>query len=230
MSIERVQTGIAELDKLLQGGLPKGSMTLIAGGPGTGKTVLAAQFVYNGVVKFGEKGLYILFDEGADTFRRHMLSLGFNFAPLEETGKLEVAECMTTERAGVGATMDAILEKVRTSGAKRLVIDSFTALTLASRGPIEARVVVSELQRVFRSLDCTVMLTTETPWAKRGIGAGVEEFIADGIILLEMVSEGVEFKKRLAVLKMRATEHSVRYYRYTISKGTGIEIIPYPEA
>jgi len=232
MDIERVQTGISDLDKLLHGGIPKGGITLIAGGPGTGKTVLAAQYLYNGAVKFGERGLYVLFGEGAETFKRYMLTLGFDFAALEKEGKLEILECATTERSVLETTLDTILDRVRISGAKRLVIDSITALALTSRGPTvlsDARVLVSLLQKVLRSLGCTTFLTTETPWERRGIGAGVEEFIADGIIVLEMVPDRVEFKRRLSVLKMRATEHSMKYYRFTISKGLGINIIPYPE-
>lgn len=229
MDVERAKTGITELDDLLGGGLPRSGMFLIAGGPGTGKTTLAAQFLYNGAVKFGERGLYVLFGESAKTFKQYMLTLGFDFEALKVEGKIELLECATTERAPVELTVDTILDKVRLSGAKRLVIDSVTALTLASKDVADARVLTSLLQKILRSVSCTTVLVTETPWGRQGIGAGVEEFIADGIIILEMVSEGVEFKRRLTVLKMRATEHSMRYYRFIISKGTGVKIMPYPE-
>jgi circadian clock protein KaiC len=89
---------------------------------------------------------------------------------------------------------------------------------------------VSLLHKALEEAGCTTLLITETPWGSAGIGSGVEEFVADGIILMETFLEDAEYKRRLAIIKMRGTDHDTRRYKYTIVKGDGISIIPYPEA
>jgi KaiC/GvpD/RAD55 family RecA-like ATPase len=228
--IHRVSTGIPALDGLLEGGFPVNSLILIAGGPGTGKSICAAQFLYQGAMQQQERGLYVLFGESADTFRTYLATLNLDTSALERQGLLELWECPTTHREGVDVILQAILEKARATNVHRLVIDSITSLTLAADSPIDARVTCSLLQKSLRTLHCTTLLVTETPWEQQGIGTGVEEFIADGILLLQIVPEGVELRRRLAVLKMRATQHSLRYYRFSIARDVGINLITYPEA
>ena len=230
MDIERVKTGIANLDELVHGGFPKGSAILIAGGPGSGKTVLSAQFIYNGVQNFGEKGVYAIFGETGDNFKRYMKTLGFDFEVLEKAGKVVVLGLATTKDELVHGNVRLILDEVRRIGAKRLVIDSITSLMLTSKEALENRVFITILQRFFQTANCTTLLIAETPWGKQGIGSGVEEFIADGIILMESFIDGTELRRRLIIPKMRGTGHDMKYYRFTISEGVGIKIIPYPEA
>ena len=227
----RVPTGIVRLDEILGGGLPKGSTTIVAGGPGTGKTVLAAQFIYSGAVKYGEKGVYVTFEEGAETFKNNMLSLGWNFEKLQKRQQVEILDLMSLrEPDKVEVALDEIVETTRVLGAKRLVIDSITALTVTFEEAAEIRTLISVLQKVLRGLGCTTILTTEIPWGSRKLGMGAEEFIADGIIVLEMISRGNILRRRLIVLKMRATELDLKYYQYDISKDIGIDLLPYPEA
>ena len=229
MNVERVKTGIAKLDEVLCGGFPRGGITLVAGGPGTGKTILAAQYLYNGAVKFNERGMYVSFEESAETFKEYMLTLGFDFDKLEKDGKVRILDTATMSSEALESTLNFIFDRVRALGAKRLVIDSITALTVASQKAIDVRVLVSLLQKLLRKEGCTTILITETPWGRNGIGTGVEEFIADGIILLETFSDGIEFKRRLSILKMRATSHDMRYYRYNIVEGEGFRILSYPD-
>lgn len=228
-SLARLNTGISKLDEILQGGLPVGSIVLIAGGPGVGKTILAAQYVYLGATKMNEKGVYVTFCENADTFKRYMSTLNWDFAHLEETGKLKILDMVVVLGEGLEITLKHIIDEVRTFGATRLVIDSITALTLAMDKKIDARSSISILQRLLREMNCTTLMLTETPWGSHRLGSGVEEFIADGIILLETILEGTEFRRRLAVPKMRGTDLDMRYYRFSIQRGEGITIISYPE-
>jgi len=227
-NIERTQFGISKLDEIIGGGLPRGGITLVAGGPGSGKTILAAQYLYNGATKHNEKGLYAIFGETAETFRKYMDSLGWDFQKLENEGKACIMDMATMEKGTVDATLDMILDKVKTFGAKRVVIDSVTALTLVLGDKAKARVIVSLLQKFLRRSNCTTLLITETPWGSNGIGGGVEEFIADGIILMEQVSDRAGFKSRLSVPKMRATDHDRKYYQFNIIKKVGIRLLTYP--
>jgi len=228
--MEKVPTGIRELDSLLGGGLPKTGIVLLAGGPGTGKTILGTQFLYLGATLYGEPGLLVSFGESAERLREFMMTLGWDFDKLIKERKMAILDVMATRSGGIDVVVDMVMDKVREIGAKRLVIDSITAISLASEKRIDARILVSLLHKALAEAGCTTLLVTETPWGSTGIGSGVEEFVADGIILMETFLEGSEFKRRLAIIKMRGTEHDTRRYKYLITKRNGISIIPYPEA
>lgn len=228
--MEKVPMGIPELDDLLRGGLPRNSICLLAGGPGTGKTILGAQFLYAGAIKYNENGLLVTFGESQQRFVDFMRTLGWDFQKLIEAKKVAILEMVSVRTKGLAATVDMIMEKVREMGAKRLVIDSITAISLASTERIDTRILVSLVHKSLSTAGCTTLLVTETPWGSSGIGTGVEEFIADGIILLESFVEGAQYKRRLAILKMRGVDHDTRRYKYMITRENGITIIPYPEA
>jgi circadian clock protein KaiC len=227
--IERVPTGIVELDKILDGGFPRGAVTLIAGGPGTGKTILAAQFIYNGAIRYFERGIFVTFSESSEVLKQYMLTLGWDFDRLENEGKIKILDFVTMGKVDLDSLLDTIFEEARIFGAKRMVIDSITALIIAFRGRLEIRTTVSVIQKLLRKLGCTSIVISETPWGNKGLGSGVEEFIADGIIMLETMPLKGELKRRLTVLKMRGTNHDMKFYQYTITKDDGIVITPYPE-
>jgi circadian clock protein KaiC len=225
----RVPTGIGELDRILGGGLLRGSSTLVAGGPGTGKTVLGAQFIFNGALRFSENGVYVTFNEDPTVLKRQMLALGWDFERLENEGKVRILDFVPMVKDNANLSFDVIYEEARTLHAKRLVIDSSSALILAHRETKEVRPMLSVIQKLFRRLDCTSLLISEVPWGNKGLSSGIEEFVADGIIMLETLPVGGELKRRLAVLKMRGTNHDMKFYQYAIAKENGIVISPYPE-
>ncbi|MEM2514054.1 MAG: ATPase domain-containing protein [Candidatus Bathyarchaeia archaeon] len=227
--MKRIPTGIKELDKMIQGGFPEKSAILIAGGPGTGKTVFAAQFIYSGATKYKEKGVFVTFEETAESFKNNMLTLGWNFDALQKNHQVEILDLLSLKESDkMEIALNDVIEAVRAMEARRLVIDSITALTVAFKEMAEVRVLISVLQKILRTVGCTTVLTTEIPWGSNRLGAGIEEFLCDGIILLEMIPRKNLLRRRLIVLKMRGTELDLKYYQYNISKN-GIEILPYPE-
>jgi circadian clock protein KaiC len=228
-TIEKIQTGIIELDNILGGGIPRGSITLITGGPGSGKTTLSTQFMLNGATKYSEKGLFITFNESSKTLKQYMLSLGWDLDQLERDGMIKILDFVTMSKVGLQTVIDTILEEARTFGAKRMVIDSITALTLAFSEKLEVRTTISLIQKLLRKIDCTTILISEKPWGEKGLGSGIEEFVADGVILLETLPVKGELRRRMMVVKMRGTNHDMKFYQYTIAKQEGIVITPYPE-
>ena len=87
-SIERISTGISRLDELLDGGLPRNSVTLVSGTPGSGKTILCFHYIDAGL-KNGEKCLFLTSDERTESIVAQAKELGFNFQPAVENGQLK---------------------------------------------------------------------------------------------------------------------------------------------
>jgi circadian clock protein KaiC len=227
--INRVPIGIKQLDEILKGGLPEGGLYLIAGGPGAGKTILGSAFIYFGAMRYGDPGLYVTFNEKSESFRAFVSTLNWDFQKLEDMKKVKIIDFVVTRDRGLETALTLVVERVKMINAKRLVLDSITALSIAMNAKIDARSLCSMLQRQLRPLNCTSILIAETPWGFNGIGSGVEEFVADGIIMLESFTERAELKKRLAVVKMRGTDIDPRFYRYTITKDVGFSLVPFPE-
>lgn len=127
--INQVPTGIEELDRILNGGLPRGSITLIAGGPG--KTLTALQFLYNGAVKFSERGVLIIFNENAQTLKQFTKTMRWDFDRLKEENMIKILDFIVVERSSLESMLDMIFERVLAFSPQRLVIDSLTALTMS---------------------------------------------------------------------------------------------------
>jgi len=185
LMIERVPTGIHGLDPLIEGGFPKGSLILVAGNPGTGKTSFSAQFLYYGAAEYGENGIYVSLAEGREAFMKNMDSFGLDFEKLEREGKVKVLDLVTVKEEGVSTILERILSEIHELKAKRLVIDSFTAIAHAFNEKIDARIILHTiLGKMVRQTGCTTLLVIEVPKGEERMGLGIEEFVADGIFLL----------------------------------------------
>ena len=219
MDKNRSQTGIRGLDENLQGGFPKGSMILIAGNPGTGKTMFSGEFLYHGATRCQENGLYVSFSEGRATFIDNMRKFGRDFHELEKRDRFEVLDLITVKEPGIDAVMEMITTRIEVIGAKRLVIDSFTAMANAFSTVIEARVMLHLLSRIVRQTGCTTLLVTEIPTGLETIGMGIEEFVVDGIIILrKQLRDGYTIRK-LEIAKMRGTRIDETRLIFTLHEG-----------
>jgi circadian clock protein KaiC len=223
---DRVPTGIKGLDNLIEGGFPRGSLILLAGSPGSGKTIASAQYLYHGAANLGEKGVYLSFAERESVFVHNMERFGLNFTELKNAGKLKFLDLIPPRNEELSAaTLNIALSEFQSMKAQRLVIDSFTAMTLAYN-TTDSRVSLQVLEKVMREIGCTTLLIVEIPTGKTGLGLGFEEFVADGIILFETIEVRSGIQKRAIIRKMRGTNHNQNYCNIVISD-QGLSLMPH---
>ncbi len=224
--VERVKSGVDGLDRLVEGGFLKGDVVLLAGNTGSGKTILSAQFIYEGAVQYGEKGVYVTFEENAATLKRNMLRFGFDLEKLESEGLIRVLDLEAIKGAGLSANIEFILNVLREIGAQRLVIDSLTAFLSACEEKFEYRTLMHLFYKILKKLGCTTVMTCSVPTGLETLGLGIEEFIADSVITLENIVHDGELKTRFLILKMRGTNHSKKYHEVMID-GKGLKIVSF---
>ena len=215
--LERISTGVPGLDPLIEGGIPKGSTVMIAGRSGSGKTILCAQFLYNGFNK-NENGLYISFSESKAQFYTNIKTLGMDFDKFEGQGKFTFLDFASLTKDGIQDTLEEILATIRTTNTKRLVLDSFSAISLAFEHQSEARNAIHVLLgKIMRSEGITSLLVMEIPYGRENMGYGIEESVVDGIILLDHTEDNTS-PIILRVFKMRGTAINRESHVCTIIK------------
>ena len=225
---EKVSTGIASLDKILRGGFNRGGTILVAGQPGAGKTTLGLQFLHNGATKYGENGIYVTFVESVNKLKRDALKLGWDFEKIKKERKASFLDLMqATGKEGLEANFAVMMTEIGIVGAKRIVIDSLSAMTTYIETKAEARTFMLMLNRLLENAGCTSLLLVEMPWGKSDIGSGFEEFLADGLIVLESTLDGFRVRRMLFVPKMRGVDHDLSCYDFFISTD-GIDVSPIP--
>jgi len=207
---ERIPTGTAGFDELLEGGFPAGSLVTISGRPGTGKTIFGSQFLYQGG-HMGQAGMYVSMLESRKAYLRNKTRLGMDFEPLERKGVFRFLEMPTLTAEGLPAVWEEIVTNVEEQGNVRLVIDSFTAMAQAFKGQSDVRAFTHTLlSRIIGSTGSTTLMITESPPGLQHIGVGVEEFIADGVIHFNIVPVAGDARVRyVEILKMRGTNHQM---------------------
>jgi circadian clock protein KaiC len=229
--LPKALTGIRGLDEITRGGLPKGRPTLICGGAGSGKTLLALTFLVNGALSFDEPGVLMTFEENEDEIASDVASLGFDLPQLIAARKLAI-DYVRVERAEIEETGEYDLEglfvrldhAIRTVGAKRVVLDTIESLFAGLKNDTILR---SELRRLFRWLKdqgVTAVVTGE-----RGDGAltrqGLEEYVSDAVILLDHRVHDQVSTRRLRVVKYRGSHHGTNEYPFLID-ANGISVLP----
>ena len=222
---ERVSTGNNELDILLEGGFLKNSMVLLAGNPGAGKTILASNLIYQGAIN-GEPGVYACFAETRKRLIHDMNKFGIDFEPLIRRNKAEVLDLSIGSETDVQSALNQIFETITALKAKRLVVDSIVAMAMGLETEFEKRHLIRLLYRLILKTGCTTLAITDIPWNSNRIGESIEEFVADGIILMKHhYNEAEELERQLRIIKMRGTNHSKKTHNYTITeKGIKIDV------
>jgi circadian clock protein KaiC len=221
-ALAKAPTGIAGLDEVTEGGLPRGRPTLVCGPAGSGKTLLAMEFLVRGITQFGESGVFMAFEETRDDLVANVASLDFDLTQFEADGKLvldhvnvvagQMVETGDWDLEGLfirlGASIDAV-------GADRVVIDTIETLFGAFK---DAATLRSELRRLFlwlKARGVTAVITGE-----RGNGMmtrhGIEEYVSDCVIVLDHLVAEQTSTRRLRVLKYRGSLHGTNEYPFLI--------------
>jgi circadian clock protein KaiC len=231
LALEKCPTGISGLDEITEGGLPRGRPTLVCGGAGSGKTLLAMEFIVRGITEFNEPGVFMAFEETAEELARNVASLGFDVDGLIARKKMaidyvhiersEIEETGEYDLEGLFVRLNSMIEQV---GAKRVVLDSVEALFGGL--PNEA-ILRAELRRLFRWLKVkgvTVVITGEQG-DKTLTRYGIEEYVSDCVIFLDHRVHNQISTRRLRIVKYRGSRHGTNEYPTLIDE-EGLSVLP----
>ena len=228
----RILSGIPGLDELIGGGFPKRSVTLISGGPGSGKTIFALQMLISGAEKFDEAGIYATLTETPEELRLDASSFGWDIESLERTGRLVLLDLRPSrflELKSEGRTdsfFSWVWRNIRLKAeeieAKRIAIDSLNVLSAHFRDEHQFRQkIMSLIEALHEFPECVSLLLFEQITLERTI----EEFLTDGVIILHYIPIKNGMLRAIQVLKMRRTEHSENFHPLSITC-EGIRIDP----
>ncbi|MCK4787215.1 MAG: AAA family ATPase [Desulfobacteraceae bacterium] len=225
--IERIPTGVPGLDELIEGGLPKGRITLITGAAGSGKTTLGMQFLYNGCTSFGENGLFVTLEEETADLIKDMSRYGWELEQLADQGRFSVLQSpipfeVSQENMNIDSLLDNIHQQAMKVDAKRIVFDSIASLGLPYGDAVTLRRDVLRIGAMLRELGCTTLLLTEMLEGEARITRyGIEQFVAHGVIALHVTPT----YRAIQVVKMRGTNHDMGIHRLRITE-KGIVVMP----
>lgn len=239
--MERVKTGIEGLDNIIGGGLPKNSVTLVSGPPGSGKSIFCFQFLYDGAKK-GEKGLFLTLDKKIDNILDQAKELGLDFQPAMEKKLVKFLFLNINKKL----VYEAMINEILSGEYDRVVLDSITPL---SEMPIYMKNIESSrdisiispeefpsgsnvpvrrlhLRYILSALETaksTSVVTSELPVGSSLFSRdGISEFLADGVIILSF--DTTMDRRKLSVMKMRNTKHTLKPQDIEIEEG-GIKLV-----
>jgi KaiC/GvpD/RAD55 family RecA-like ATPase len=225
--MERIKSGIQGLDELMNGGLPKKQLILLTGTSGTGKTAFCTQFVYSGVKKFDENGVYLTLEEPIDSIKENAKSFGWDFDALEKSKRFAF---IRYDPFHIEEVFNILESTVRQTKATRVVVDSVSAIGLHIKDKTELRRMIFNLSLILRKLNCTALISSEIVPGSKGISRyGVEEFVSDSVIVLYYERLQSTFSRALQVWKVRGSAHSEKLHPYKIDEN-GITVYPKEEA
>lgn len=239
-TIERFHTGVPGLDQLLSGGFPKQTITLVSGPPGSGKSIICYQFISQGIAD-GHRCLYLTLDKKIEGLLVQANELGFNFQPAIDSGQVKFLFLNINKKL----IYETMVNEILSGKYDRIVLDSITPLSempiyintpefssdlsnvdpeeLASGNFPVRRLHLHYIMNALESSNATSMVTSELPAGSNHMSRdGLSEFLADGVIVLSL--DPTMDRRKLAVLKMRSTKHTLKPQDMQIDRG-GVRLV-----
>jgi len=243
--MERASSGVKGLDDILGGGFPKARTILIVGSPGSGKTILAIQFLRAGAVN-GERSIYVTFDERPEQVKENVSAFGWDLDRLEAEGKMMFVDATPFRRAGPPSasareergglpmydtmpevTLRGLVETVERlaeeEGATRLAVDPITSLSVRYQSPVKRRRAMLMLFDALSSTGATCLVTSELRTSMLSRRFQLEEYLSQGVVLLRTGIHEGNVIRGIQVEKMRGIAHDTQLRPYIISQN-GIEV------
>ena len=245
MAKTRVSSGVEGLDDLMAGGYVDGRTTLLAGGPGTGKSILTWHFLFDGIDK-GEKGILVSLDQTSDIITEDMKDFGWNPEKLIESGDLTILsgnlKLVPTEKSyeyvisfdhpllseqpfTVPRLAELVRKKSAEVDAKRVVVDGLGPLLELAGNRSEIRQLVYGFIREIADGSNTILLTHELKASKTAQNDEMPFFICDGVLELDTLYSAGDYIRTMRIVKMRGANHAMKRVMFKIGD-TGIVAFP----
>jgi circadian clock protein KaiC len=233
--VVKLPTGIPGFDLIGEGGLPRGRATLIAGTAGSAKTVFATQFLAAGILQHDETGVFVTFEDGVEDIRRNMRGFGWDIEGWEREGKWAFVDASPHPDGGgvvvgdydLGGLMARIQHAVTRVGATRVSLDSLNALFVQYREHALLRGELFRITRLLKDMGLTVVFTGERTQEYGEVSRhGLEEFVADNVVILRNLLSDERRRRTIEVLKMRGTTHQRGEFPFTVTADRGIVVLP----
>lgn len=238
--VERVGTGVAGLDDLIEGGLKRGSITLVAGPTGTLKTIFSTQYIVGGARDFGETGIFITLEERVSGIKESLPVFNEEMRRLEAEKKVHLLDLSSLRKKKpqfgeskmrytitIDVLIDTIKKLIQKYNAQRLVIDSISVLGLLYKNQSDMRDDLFILMDFLRETGLTTLLITEIEEEFKDVKVsrfGIEEFLADGVIHLGYTRTKGVLRRWVSIRKMRFTDHNLDMHPIRLTE-KGVEIV-----
>jgi len=222
--MEKTKTGIKGFDNLIEGGFPGGSVVLLSGTPGTGKTIFALEYLYNGAEKFGEKGIYVTFEEKAEDLKKQAMQFGWDFEKLEKQNKIKILEIPASSITN--NIVKEITDTVNKFKIQRLVVDSVSTISInfpsiSAKDICDfnvARFIYNFTSKLRKLKDTTTLMISQTNSDSLFSRDKVSEFVCDGIVHILYEPMGGQFSRSIIVRKMRKVKNDEDVHPFEISQ------------
>ena len=232
MGNERASTGIAGFDRLAAGGFSRGTINLVGGPAGSGKSLFALHFAYHGASDVGEPALYLVLEEPRANVERVTDMFGMDLRPLEDRrvfflidlGEIRPGGKDRKAVVGFDELQDFLKTTLPKTGAKRLVVDSLSAVGPYYPTPEDFRERMFSFSRFLRNAKVTTLLVSEAVEGEGLTRYGVEQFLADSFVYLGLEEIKGELRRTLTIRKMRFTRHDTAKHPFHIGTA-GVDVL-----
>ena len=229
MAVELIKTGVPGLDHVLKGGLRRNSTILVTGAPGTGKTIMALQFIYYGAKDYNENGIFITTEDSLDDLRRNAANLGMDFKPLEGKSKIFFVQKPIATLKGGLASIKGLVDLIKKNNVRRVALDSlifFEYLYPRFNGnKMEFRRQVLMFMQEMKKAGATFLAVSERSVTDLDrLTYEMMDFVFEGFIVFSRIRKGSYFERVLTVAKVRGQDHSLDVYPVTIGND-GLKVL-----